>query len=112
MLTQNLLCKTLFHLIDTSSAISGGKKKLKVCNPNVAKNVTEPNVNDLTLHNSLLYILGPLSCVILGKLLTLCLRAGICKGVIRKLLLSEGGLDSVRRRYLESLVDFSELSVE
>ena len=74
--------------------------------------MTEPKVDDLTLHNSLLCILGPLSCVILGKLLTLCLRAGICKGVIRKLLLSEGGLDSVRRGDLEPLVDFSVLSVE
>lgn len=48
----------------------------------------------------------------LGKLLTLCFCAGIGKVVLRKLLLSEGGLDSVRRGYLELPLDFSALSVD
>lgn len=74
--------------------------------------MTEPNVNDLTFYNSLLHILDPLSRAIWGKLLTLCLRAGICKVVIRKLRLSEGGLNSVRRGYLELPVGFSAFSAD
>lgn len=74
--------------------------------------MTEPNVNDLTLYDSLLHILDPLSRAIWGKLLTLCLRAVICKVVIRKLLLSEGGLDSVRTGYSELPVDFSAFSAD